>query len=138
MTALCFQRSLWRSSVFRIERLFLHALSFGLIYIGPQQVEGEIYDGVLPLGKLLFGGVDLAAACRLDAPLDALFVGVQDRTGREPDAPAVGISDEKGRPPPPPVLAPATTTLGSDFITDVKSLAALKHERLVSNTIGPQ
>ena len=66
--------------------------------------------------------------------LSASRIGQAENLTAQP----LGISDEKGRPPQPPVLAPATTTLGSDFITDVKSLAALKHERLVSNTIGPQ
>ena len=48
----------------------------------------------------------------------------------------IGNSELNGSPPPPPVFEPMMLTLGIDFITDVKSLAALKQLRLVSTAIG--
>lgn len=48
----------------------------------------------------------------------------------------IGISELNGSPPPPPVLAPIMLTLGRDFITETKSLAALKQLRLVNTATG--
>lgn len=48
----------------------------------------------------------------------------------------LGSSAENGMPPPPPVREPMRVTLGNDFITDAKLLAALKQERLMSSAIG--